>query len=416
MGINSKLVKQTIGNKDIIGTFEELLGTKEDSINLPITHPKYVKIESNAMRFLKLLNLLSKSKFMNNFESINNDLLEYIKLLEKNHTEVFTAPDLENYIIKDEKTLEPPSYKSVPDNVKKEFGIVYNKSKKSNIVNIVIVICKNLIVYKKYIENKDELSDLFITKSAGNKITPFPELDSLNIKRIYNDDSLNSNDRKFILVSLSKLYEISYEMYTILSNPDVDVDQFITIIISSIDIVKKQIPRCNEAFDKIVKSVGILKSNFNGYYKDFMSCNNPSIIMENFILDVSKDTTANKKITSQFRRIISHYRNLAGKRPMDDRVNTLFKHVDKHFDVLDKLTDNDEVSAEAEAEAEAEVEAETEARINAGVNDDEIEVDDGVDYGGDDEIEVDDGVDYGGDDGDAIGDEVDGGEDVDKVE
>ena len=109
---------------------------------------------------------------------------------------------------------------------------------------------------------------------------------------MYNTKELTNNDRTFILMFIAKLYEISYALYEIISSPDIDVDDFVKIIVSSIDTVKKHIPRCDDAFNKIIESIDILKNNFDGYYKEFVASNNPSIIMENFVLDVSKNTKA----------------------------------------------------------------------------------------------------------------------------
>ena len=148
---------------------------------------------------------------------------------------------------------------------------------------------------------------------------------------------------------IAKLYEISHSVYIILSEPDVDVNEFVAVILNSIDSVKKHIPRCNEAFDKIVESVDILKHNFDGYYKDFMSCNNPAIIMEHFVLDVSKNTKATPKITAQFRRIITHYRNIASQHSTDPRLQSLFKHVDKNFEALEKCNQEDDEYADDES-------------------------------------------------------------------
>jgi len=105
---------------------------------------------------------------------------------------------------------------------------------------------------------------------------------------------------------------------------------------SSIDDVKKQIPRCDQAFNKISESVGLLKGNFNSYYKDYISSNNPTIIMENFVLDVSKNTRASPVLTAQFRKIIAHYRKIASQQANNPKLQTLFQQVDKNFQELER--------------------------------------------------------------------------------
>ena len=124
------------------------------------------------------------------------------------------------------------------------------------------------------------------------------------------------------------------------------------VIISSLDDVKKHIPRCDEAFDKIRESVGLLKGNFGGYYKDYVASNNPTIIMENFVLDVSKKTESSPKVTGQFRRIISHYRKLASQQAQHPKLRTLFEQVDKNFSALEKES---RVADEADTSSDEEV-------------------------------------------------------------
>ncbi len=346
MKIKSKVIKSTLNNKDILDTFQELLGSSETNAYLPIAHPKYVKLTIHVNRFIRLLTMFKDSLTMSVFPDLKEQLNVYIVSLEKNFKESFTAPDLEQFCLKEMETIAGHDYKLVPPDVKEEFSKVFSLVKKCNIVNIIIVTCKNLLQYKKFIEDKTQLSDTFLTKTAGNVFDPLPDFPQLNFKKIYNNDSISHGDRTFTLMFLSKLYEISYNTYEVLSSPDVDVNDFVSIIVNSIDQIKKHIPRCNEAFDKIVESVDILKNNFDDYYKDFLSSNNnTAIIMENFVLDVSKHTKATPKITAQFRTIISYYRKLASQHNSDPRIKTLFKHVEKNFNELERIQkdeDNDE--------------------------------------------------------------------------
>jgi len=149
-----------------------------------------------------------------------------------------------------------------------------------------------------------------------------------------------------------QLYFVLQFLFSFLNSPHLIL--FVTIILNSIDTVKKTIPRCTEAFDKIVESVDILKNNFNGYYKDFMASNNPAIIMENFVLDVSKNTKATPRITSQFRRIIAHYRKIASRHIDDPRLQTLFQHVDRNINELDKYKKDDDTYEDDENKSDEE--------------------------------------------------------------
>jgi hypothetical protein len=135
---------------------------------------------------------------------------------------------------------------------------------------------------------------------------------------------------------LHKLYKISHDVYDVMSSPDIDVNEFIQVIMASLDDVKKHIPRCGEAFDLIASSVNLLQNNFDDYYKDYVASNNPTIIMENFVLDVSQKAKSSPRIAAQFRRIITHYRKLAAQQASNPKLQSLFQQVDKNFQELEK--------------------------------------------------------------------------------
>jgi hypothetical protein len=312
-----KVVKATLGNKDVIDMFQGILGTSDDtSPNLAITFEKYTKMRNHTERFLKVLSAFNASKTMSFFPDY--DLTAYIAKLKEGFATSF--PVITMPVTKEEVDV---------------FSAIFKHSKKCNIVNIVIVCCKNLIQYKQSLNDIANLKDKFILKTAGSSICPLPD-SSLNIKHMYIDDRISADDKNFILVILHKLMTIGHDLYEALSSPDVNVDEFVEVIMSSIAEVKKHIPRCDQAFQKILDSVDMLKSNFNGYYKDFTVSGNATIIMENFVLDVSKNTNSSPAVTAQFRKIIAHYRKIASQRSAHPKLQTLFNQVDANFQELEK--------------------------------------------------------------------------------
>ena len=346
--IKSKVVKATLANKDVLDMFQGVLGTAEGSATLSITHPKYVKIQTHVERFIKLLEAFHSSNLMGMFQGPKEHLCNYIEALKNQYAESFTAPDFSQWV--SSIMFMPEDYAKIPPELVAKFGESFTVVKKCSIVNTVIVTCKNLIAHKKSIENGNDLKDKFITKGAGMTFAPLPDLPHINFKQIYIDDRLSKIDKEFILVILHKMYTISHDVYDAISSPDVDVDEFVSVIMSSIGDVKKHIPRCDQAFQKIIDSVDLLKGNFNGYYKDFAASGNPTIIMENFVLDVSKGTTSSPAITSQFRRIISHYRKLASQQASNPKLQSLFAQVDANFQELEKRSKNAENDSDNESE------------------------------------------------------------------
>jgi len=339
--IKSKVVKATLANKDVLEMFQGVLGTSEGTATLSITHPKYVRIQKHISRFIDLLAALLASRLMTFFPGPHSHLEAYLAALRGQFAESFSAPDFAAW-----STAGEPDYARIPPEVVAQFGAVFAAAKKCNVVNTVIVTCKNLVPHKKALADRANLKDKFLSRDAGVSFAPLPDLSRVNFKQMYVDDRLDPGDREFILVVLHKMYVISHDVYEAVSAPDIDVDEFVEVIMSSIGEVKKQIPRCDGAFQKIIESVDLLKGNFSGYYKDYVASSNPTIIMENFVIDVSKNTQASPTVTAQFRRIIGHYRKLASQQATNPKLQSLFAQVDANFAELEKK------SREAESESE----------------------------------------------------------------
>jgi len=100
-----------------------------------------------------------------------------------------------------------------------------------------------------------------------------------------------------------------------------------------LSVVRKQIPRCDDAFNKIESSIGLLKGNFDRYYKDFVQSGNPGVIIEQFVGDVAKSAEADRKITRQFRQIITFYRKkIQSVNPKDNpQIPKIFGMIEEDF-------------------------------------------------------------------------------------
>ena len=152
------------------------------------------------------------------------------------------------------------------------------------------------------------------------------------------------------------LYNTTYDVYQIITSPDIDISKFSDIIVQSIQQAKKMIPRANKAFKKIEESVELLKNNFQNYYKDFITTKNPTIIVENFILDVSKENTGelDLDLARQFKKIVMFYQKKSQGKIKDPRINQLFEMLNKNFDMLN-VKDKD-VSESEESDIESDIE------------------------------------------------------------
>jgi hypothetical protein len=376
--IKSKVVKATLGNKDVLDMFHGVLGTSEGGATLTVTHPKYLNIQTQVGRFLRLLGVFRDSALMKRFPGPAEHLRVYTEALQAQFAASFTAPNLEPFLRPalpvgpdgkvpvEAAMMAAEDYSKIPPETVSQFNDVFAAVKKCSLVNTVIVTCNNLISHKKSLQDANALRDRFLTKDAGMIFCPLPDLAQVNFKQIYIDDRLAAEDRLYILTVLHKLYMISHDTYEAVSAPDVDVDEFVQVIMSSIGEVKKHIPRCDEAFDKIMSSVGLLKNNFGGYYKDYVGSGNPTIIMENFVMDVSKNTKASVKVTAQFRKIISHYKKLAAQQATNPKMKSLFQQVDANFLELDrKNREADERESDSDSDGDGEGAADSAAPTKA---------------------------------------------------
>lgn len=227
----------------------------------------------------------------------------------------------------------------------KDFRDKYAKLKTSNVINALQVICDTLMHYQHDLNDINKLDVKFIENMAGVEFRPF-QFTTLDYKDLFLDEDIEDNAKKYLLIILHKIFKLSYDVYQLVTSPDIDVDEFVDIILQNLDKLKKHAPglsRCNKAFNKIRKSAQLLKTNFNTYFKDLQETKSPTIMMENFILDVAKDTDADPETMRQFKLIIKYYRESTAKqRGKDPKMDMLFKKVDEHLASYDTITKENE--------------------------------------------------------------------------
>ena len=217
---------------------------------------------------------------------------------------------------------------------------IYKESKMNDTrIAIIMKTCSNLLVHKKYLSDKNNLRSTFITNSPGTQMDLLP-FTSLNFKMLFSTDEIDEmiELKKYILFFLHTMYIESIEIYKIITSPDIDIDKFSEVLIGHIDSLRSRIPRCNSAFNKLKESVGLLKSNFGTYYKDFIQTSNSTVMMENFIIDVSRSTNADAKTLFQFKKIIKFLRDNSQKvRQHNPQSKKLFSMMDNKFSEIENL-------------------------------------------------------------------------------
>jgi hypothetical protein len=308
-----KMVKQNVDQQGLSDMFNQLLGD-EESLDVEIIKDKYLRLKTNIERIYKLL------------ESFHNTI--YNKILKDQSNIEYYKNNINGFIL-DCKSIFP---EDIEDSKLVRF---YLQLKEHKVIKDCIHMCKNLIVYKKYIENNDNLSDNFIKSSKTHELVIFPFC-NFDIKYIYTVVKIDDSIKKYLLIFMNMLFNTTYDIYQIITSPDIDIGEFSDIIVESIKEARKMIPRANKAFKKIEESVELLKDNFQNYYKDFITTKNPTIIIENFILDVSKENSGEVDIelARQFKKIVMFYQKKSQGKIKDPKVTQLFEMLNKNFEML----------------------------------------------------------------------------------
>jgi predicted translin family RNA/ssDNA-binding protein len=303
------------------------------NMDFEIALDKLKKLKSNVVRVQKFLESFDKSVYG---KVMSNDT--FIKTYRTN---------IQNFV-EDCKTIT--DYEEYGKTIN-EVVSFYQSSKENKVVKDCIGICRRIVRYKKYLEDIDNLDDSFLRSSnlADLKIFPFCDFD---IKYLYVYGNIDESVKKYIMIFLSMILKSTKEIFEVVTSPDIDIDKMSKIVVEVIASTKKLLPRCGKAFDKIEKSLDLLKNNFGEYYKDMVSSKDQSVIISNFIADCSKDTgdgdedegNVDIELTRQFAQITNFFRKNSAGKIKDPRVNELLNFLDKQFKSLDIDEDEDNSS------------------------------------------------------------------------
>lgn len=237
-----------------------------------------------------------------------------------------------------------------------ELAEAYKSAKDLPLTNAIIIAVRDIrkIVeeYKSQtksehhcLELRSKLSDMFIKKHDDAHLPLMPSITALDFKQVWMHEAADYNVKKRFIYGLYIILSSGSEIVELIMSPDIDIDKFSEVLIENISKLKKQIPRCEKAFSRIAESVSMLKTNFSEYYKDFVTAKNPSIIVENFILDVAQNDSTDIDTMVQFRTIINYYKKLLAQQPknkVDPNISKIFDMLEENMSELEKKVGKDE--------------------------------------------------------------------------
>jgi hypothetical protein len=192
-----------------------------------------------------------------------------------------------------------------------------------------------------YLDNYDNLDQRFITDAAG-AMCPF-SFSEIDFLPIWASPLCEESIQKYIMISLHLMFNSMSSITKIVSSPDVDIDEFASVLTTSIGELRNhpELRQCKDAFRAIENSVGMLKSNFDNYYKSFLETRTSVTLIECFIKDVASAHGAemggnNIRLAVQLKKIVAFYqKQMQGHNIKDERLNGLFSEIGDLFKQLD---------------------------------------------------------------------------------
>jgi hypothetical protein len=355
MQVKDKYLKTATGDADLMKLFNQMIGNDEPDPTIVI--PKYERIYTGCNGILQMLNAFCSSPVATVFGSVypndftmlrgfvktGEELMGPLKL--ETEDKVYSGAEL-NAANADPAKLAQLMTSSKQTHKIANLGERYKTLKTCPVAQNVVMLARNIKTAlglekerrkqaKHDLEVKAELRDGFIVNTDGDTLELFPFC-KLNFKAMMLSDRMDVKMRGYTLTVLHLMYNRCIAVVQDLTSPDMDVDKFSELMVNSIGELKKHIPRCDQAFAKIQNSVDLMKNNFGGYYKDFISSQNPTIIAEHFLSDVARDTEADPSTTRQFRQIAAFYaKHVNNSGVKDPRIKKMMAMLGSNLDILD---------------------------------------------------------------------------------
>lgn len=323
--VNKTEVKKVIGS--ILG------GEEEKELDLAKSHAKFTGMYKQAKRYSLIFDKLASDPALvpTRFDVERDLIRSYANLIHKEIEDKFEKFDLSSI----QRAVD--CYPIIPKEYEEKvlmFLKYFNTMKKSSLIHTISNTGVNIIDYRKYLEDSQALDPSFLTNSSMMTFAPVQDL-NVNFKLLYISMD-NDRDRKYLLMCLHKIFDITKCMYQEKSKVDIDTGAFVKAVYVTVDKLKGELPGCDLAFKKILDSTEILTNNYESYYKDYVGSNNSMVIAENFIQDVAKNVDKSPRLAGQFQKIMSHLRKLTAQLSTVDpkykkTMDTLMNYADKSY-------------------------------------------------------------------------------------
>ena len=306
---NVKKISSGSPDKGMVSMFNQMLGA--EGADPTIVVPKYVNVKKKVNALSRLLSAAVKDVILKSFPDEKDGCSEIISFV--------AELDAINFINSDSESKMCDQYDIL---------------KKNPTIHRIILTCKTLIDFKDKLSIVD-FDDSFIARAPGFELLPF-SFSQLNLKRMWAQQHITIRVKKYIFTFLQIALNLSMSVYKTITSPDIDVEKFSQVIIDNLSKLKKVIPRCDKAFDRLEDSLTLLSNNFGTYYKDFIQSQNPSTILESFVIDVSRSVDSDAQTMFQFQKIIKYYKNATQGKIKDPKIKKMFDILNANFSMMGK--------------------------------------------------------------------------------
>jgi len=229
----------------------------------------------------------------------------------------------------------------------KEINTIFRKLRDSETVKKLTVTGGILQKFKKEIEADDSS---FIKSELEFK--PFPSYFPIDVALLWKMEETPKlkQIKNVLFLSIKKMMISTFDVYDISTSPTVNVEKFSDLLVEQLTQLKKEIPRCDKAFDAIKNSSRMLKKNFKSYYRMGLEAGNRNLVAEFFISDLLKGPGAKSPVIKFQLTKIGNYLREKAKKYSD--VNPQIK---KTMDFLGKMQEKmEKVKFDASEEPEEE--------------------------------------------------------------
>jgi len=324
---NAKLkeLRKLTGGVNISEMFEEMMGLKDADI--AIITPKIISSHHSVRAICRILE-------------------QFVDIMSKGfptHKEEFD--EISAFVVAVRENLKIQDSDIDESNVQTDqvaANARYKEFKSATYCKKLIIQCAKLKPYSHNFANLDKMRENFVNSDVG-KSTLFT-FSSIDFKLLWVNDAMKPAAKKYVMTVFHKLYKELHALYLCVTSPDVDIEAFTSILITSLAELKKhpKLSRCVNAFKRIEQSVQLLREKFSSYYRDSIASENPDMLIMNFVIDVSNQGGANLSLTREFKIIIQYMQEAAKQsgKSNNPEVKKMFDLMNSNFSAMEKEVSN----------------------------------------------------------------------------